>query len=153
MPIHSSLTRMRQPAILAAGFLCIAIAVPAAVAQDYGPAPSNDGPAIYRGGPTEEVIITRPLPRRSTIGAPIEDVTRSEQVRYDDIDLSSVPGIIAFRHRVRDRARSLCDRLAFENPVGTPDRWRCRQAAVDEAATQVDSVIHNYRGTTFTQTP
>ena len=146
-----SILRPRAAVTAAAAILCPALVAPAAMAQVRS-APAGVGQQ-YRSGPSEEVIVNQPRLGRSTIGAPIQQVTLSELVRYDDLNLGSVPGIVALRHRVRDTASRLCHRLAFENPIGTPDAWRCRQEAIADATPRVDAVIHNYRGTAFLQQP
>ena len=105
------------------------------------------------GGPTEEIIVTPQRQSRSTIGAPIRDVTLSEFVPYDDLNLSRVSDIIALRHRVRDSARRICSRLQFENPVGTPDTARCRRDAVDNARSGVDAAIYSYPARSASFTP
>jgi len=153
MSIHPMLKRTtRKIMALAPGLLCLALASPA-VAQSVGwpavPAP----PQGYNEGPSEEVTVVPERPSRSTIGAPIEDSTLSEFVRYDDLNLSQVSDIISLRHRVRDTARRVCNRLAFEHPIGTPDTTRCRRDAVDNADSQVTSAIYNYPARSANFTP
>jgi hypothetical protein len=60
-------------------------------------------------GPTEDVIVRAPQhgPARSEIGAPIQDVSLSREVRFDDLDLRTVWGAQALRSRIRIR-RSRC---------------------------------------------
>jgi UrcA family protein len=100
-------------------------------------------------GPTEEVIVRAPPyhgPQRSEIGAPIEDVSLSREVRFDDLDLRTDLGQGALRDRIRRTALSLCQDLANRYPVTADDGSPpCYRTAYDDAMNQAESAIRNAR--------
>ena len=114
--------RVLMPVALAAGILGSA-----AVAQES----------------PEIVIVTPPRhgPSRSSIGAPIEDVSLSATVRTDDLNFQTPEGFLELADRVRETANRLCARLRFQHPIGTPDEYRCVKAAVDDATYQIDAAL------------
>ena len=135
----SSRETLRRLMFGAASVLALAIAPPAS-AQQY-----DDGPAY--SGPTEEVIVQAPRhhPQRSVIGAPIEDVAISREVRFDDLDLRTSSGAHRLRERVRETARALCQRLDVAYPIATEDSPPCYQSALRDAMYQADGAIHAAR--------
>ncbi len=134
-------------AIVAAGLSCLALANPCA-AQDNG---FSESPQYASASPEE--VIVRPRPTRNTIGAPMEDITLSQAVSYSDLDLPTVEGNIAFRHRVSDAAYSVCNRLEMRYPVGAPDKDGCYRAAMRRVTPQVDEAIHTHPVSFVTQQP
>jgi UrcA family protein len=104
--------------------------------------------AQYYGAPDEEIIINAPRhhPERSDIGAPIEDVAMSQQVRFDDLDLRTHWGARVLRERIEYAARTMCNRLDTLYPVSTSDSPPCYRAAVDDAMGQAAVAIRNARG-------
>ena len=118
-----------------------------AIAQESdmsAPVPGSDQIA----SPPEVVTITPPnhRPTRSTIGAPIEDVSLSASVRTDDLNPLSTSDWIELRHRVRETAQQLCRRLGFQHPIGTPDESGCVRRAIETTSDEIDSAILNGRG-------
>jgi UrcA family protein len=102
----------------------------AASAQDY-----SGNPAVARDT-TEEFVITAPRHHnyRSAIGAPIEDVSLSETVRYDDLDLRTDWGIHKLHERISAKAQELCRRLDVTHPIAVSDSPPCYRTAMDEAS-------------------
>jgi UrcA family protein len=95
-------------------------------------------------GTHEVVTVTAPRPherQRSTIGAPIINVSLSREVRFDDLDLRTAGGAHALRARVRDTARALCRQLDQQYLVTEDDGRSCVTAAEDDALAQADSAI------------
>jgi UrcA family protein len=125
-----------------------------ATAQETAISPSEPGPDQVTSSP-EVVIITTPRrgPTRSTIGAPIQDVSRSAVVRTDDLNLQSPAGFIELGNRIRETARQLCARLRFENPIGVPDEFHCRRRAVENASDQIGAALLNYPGAPEIENP
>ncbi|HEX7726452.1 MAG TPA: UrcA family protein [Rhizomicrobium sp.] len=117
-----------------------AIALPAA-AQDYGY-------TSYNG--EEEVIVRAPRhyhPDRSAIGAPIENVSLSEPVRFDDLNLQSDRDVRRLESRVHARARALCRRLEVAHPIDVSDTPQsCYRDAAADAMDQVDAAVGQARG-------
>jgi len=98
---------------------------PPAPAPAYAPpADDNDGPPPAYAGPPPayansaptvgEVIIVAPYrhsERDPATGAPIERVSTSRRVRYDDLDLTTDWGVHELHHRVERAAQDACDSL------------------------------------------
>ncbi len=131
----------RPLAFIAAGTLALALAAPAARAQDYRET------SYYSNGAGEqiEVIAPRHHDERSVIGAPIRDVAISQAVRFDDLDLRTQEGAHILRARVRDAARDLCRRLDTRYPISTDDSPPCYSTALDDAMAQADRAIDDAR--------
>lgn len=138
--------RMRTKTLSIAGAIGFAFVATSAGAQDsqyYGYAPY--------GGPPEEVIVTPPPygPTRGHLGGPIEDVSLSRAVRYDDLDLTSRWGVRRLRQRIAFEARTLCRQLDTMYPVSADDAggWngRCYNRAYERAMYRADRVIYEAR--------
>ena len=130
------------PRIVFIAALAVGISNSVAVAQETDVIPP--GPDQVTSPP--EVVIIRPPyrgPTRSTIGAPIQDVSLSAAVRTDDLNPLSVSDWIELQHRVRDTAQRLCRRLRFQHPIGSPDEFRCTRRAIENASDQIDAALHN----------
>jgi len=123
-----------------------AFAVMPASAQDYGP--DRDGYA-YNNGP-EEVIVQAPRwyeKKKTTIGAPIRDVSLQDAVRFDDLDLRSDRDVRRLEARIREHAGSLCRRLDVQYPVTISASSRnCFQDAMADAMEQVNVAVAQQRG-------
>ncbi|MGN6516559.1 MAG: UrcA family protein [Rhizomicrobium sp.] len=105
-----------------------------AIAQDYGPADEN-------------IVVEAPrshhyTPRRSAIGAPIEDVAISAPVRYDDLDLTTDRDVHRLHTRIFVAARHLCRQLDNRYPIAVSDGSpSCYRQAVDDAMAQADDAV------------
>jgi UrcA family protein len=123
---------------VAAGALSLAIFVPSVHAQAY-----DDG--YYSNG--DEVIVQAPRHYRETspIGAPIEDVSISRVVRYDDLDLRSRWGADELRSRVNAAASSACDEMDTMHPIATSDSPPCYSTAVRDGMDQANYAIDRAR--------
>jgi len=124
--------------------LALGISHSVAVAQTYKAA-TEPGPD-QAGSSPEIVTVTpaRPGVTRSTIGAPIQDVSLSATVQTDDLSPYSIADWEVLGDRVRETARRLCDRLAFQYPIGTPDRYQCMRRAVRDTTDEIDANLRNY---------
>jgi UrcA family protein len=117
----------------------IVFAASGALAQEYGPPPGY--------APPEKVIVIAPhrhySRERSDIGAPIENVAMSRQIRFDDLDLSTAWGARRLRERIRYTAHELCRRLDTLYPVSAPGESGsdCYRNAVDGGMDQADQAI------------
>ena len=87
---------------------------------------------------------------RSAIGAPIEDVSISRPVRYDDLDLRTDRGVHELKRRILHTADGLCRRLDVVYPgrfyPPTSDNLPCRQTVIEDAMEQADAAIARERG-------
>jgi UrcA family protein len=77
---------------------------------------------------------------RPEIGAPIENLSLSREVRFDDLDLRTSGGAIALRDRVRQAALNLCQQLENQY-VAMDDSRPCYRTAYDDAMDQVDAAV------------
>jgi len=113
-----------------------------ASAQEYGP------PAPYTTVPADEVIVTAPRYRTDhyRLNVPIENVSLSEPVRADDLDLRTFRGARELRRRVHIAAGEVCRQLINAYPVGLNSNATCYRNAVAEAMPQVDAAIESARG-------
>ncbi|HEY2035018.1 MAG TPA: UrcA family protein [Rhizomicrobium sp.] len=131
--------------ILLASAFGASLAVLPATAQDY----PRDGYVSYHGD--EEVIVRAPHWRaqeRSSIGAPIETVSLSEPVRFDDLDLNSDRDVYRLEGRIHAKARALCRRLDVAHPIDVSDTPQtCYRDAVADAMDQVEAAVDQARAT------
>jgi len=106
---------MRVPSLtkygLGLGFLAVALGIGVATASAQG--------TPYSNGPTESVEVIGPRFHADTtrLNAPLERVSLSSSVRYDDLDIATRGGAHALRWRIWNRAHEVCDRLSEVYPV------------------------------------
>jgi UrcA family protein len=124
----------RMAALLAGSLSCLVLVNPSR-AQDTG--------SPQYGKATEEAVV-RPQQERSTLGAPVVDVTMSQLVSFADLAIPTVDANIALRHRVKSAAKRVCDRLEIRYPAAEPDRWSCYRSALARATPLVDTAIHTH---------
>jgi UrcA family protein len=119
--------------------LGLTLAASAASAQSYGP-------VTPPSGSNEVVTVTAPKPhqrQRSTIGAPIVNVSLSREVRFDDLDLTTPTGARELRARVRHTAKVLCDQLDQQYLTTQDDGQGCVSTATDDALEQAGVSVHD----------
>ena len=113
--------------------LCAATALGLAIAGPAGAQPGyyDDSGLYYPGG----VTVTAPPShqRDSATGAPIEWVSASRVVYYDDLDLSQYWGVRELRARVARAARAACDELDTAYPIDAPNNPPCVREAIRDA--------------------
>jgi UrcA family protein len=117
-------------ALLAGAF--VAASLPA-MAQDY------DGP--------ESVTVTAPRFHAddTKVGGPLERVSLSGTVRYDDLNLQSYEGARELRFRVREEAQAICRNLAEAYPYYKMNGTTCYKDALDNALVKADEAIQQSR--------
>lgn len=131
-----------------AAIVLAAVASPA-VAQGFGP--YADG-SVYVSPARENVYVRAPRhPReRGFAGEPVEDLSISRAVRYDDLDLRTAWGAHALEERVLYTASRLCRQLNQFYPttlyLPTADSKPCYGTAAEEAMDQADAAIARARG-------
>lgn len=103
--------------------------------------PGGGGQVVSDGTNVTVAVPPYRYPWPNKIGAPVEDVSLSWPVRYDDLDLRSPAGIEVLRARIRLTARLECNDLDFFHPVGITDIPTCYTAAVDDAMYRADMAI------------
>jgi UrcA family protein len=138
--------RILAATLLAASAVGLGLVVSSsgASAQSYGYGP----PAPYVATPSEEVIVTAPRYRNdhNYLNVPPENVSLSQPVRYDDLNLRTREGARELRRRVRIVADQVCGRLSNEYPVDVNGDATCYRNAVAEARPRVDAAIQTARG-------
>lgn len=139
--------RILASALAAASAIGLGLAISStdASAQSYGYGPP---PAPYATVPAESVIVVAPRYRNdhNYLNLPPENVSLSQVVRYDDLDLRSRDGARELRRRVRIVADQVCGQLIDEYPVGVDPDSTCYRNAVAEARPRVDAAIQTARG-------
>ena len=114
----------------------------AALAQDEN---------AYQNGPSEEVIVTAPYysgSSGSVSGMP-NHAKLSEEVRFDDLDLTTRHGAHELMERVRYTAREVCARLSAEVVSPQASDPSCYRNAVAGGMSEADSAIRDARGDTY----
>jgi UrcA family protein len=108
-------------------------AASAAIAQDYS-------------GP-ESVTVTAPRFHAddSKLGGPLERVSLSGAVRYDDLNLQTREGARELRWRVREQARAVCRNLAEAYQVYQMNGTSCYKTALDNALVKAGEAIQDAR--------
>jgi UrcA family protein len=138
--------RILAATLLAAGAVGLGLITSSsgASAQDYGYGP----PAPYAAVQTDQIIVTAPRYRNdhNKINVPIENVSLSQPVRTDDLDLRTRQGVRELHRRVRVVANEVCGQLIDQYPVGVDSDATCYRNAVAEARPRVDAAIQTARG-------
>jgi UrcA family protein len=130
--------------LLLAGAAALALSAAPASAQGYGPYGDDPG---YANGPPEEVEVTAPHFRQETapLNAPLEKVSLSTRVPYDDLDLATRSGAHELRLRVRDAARGVCEQLAGVYPVYQLNGTSCFKTALENGMVRANAAITTAR--------
>lgn len=68
-------------------------------------------------------------------------VTRSETVRYGDLDLSNQQGAVTLFRRLHNAATDVCSNQAEDRYSTAPDYKRCLENAVGDAVASVDQPV------------
>jgi UrcA family protein len=117
---------------MTAGFMAMSLSPSSAEAQEG----SSDTITV-----TAPRHVERTTVGRSSIGAPIEDVTVSRRVSHHDLDLKSPAGRETLNRRITEAAQAECRELARIYPVGRPDSRQCARIAIAGTRDAVDLAI------------
>jgi UrcA family protein len=123
------------------GVLSALLAISPVLARDV------DRDATTQTTSTEKVEVYAPHFRvdRSPLNGPVNRISLSRAVRYDDIDLRSARGARELKLRVRDMARDICSELEEAYPVPEASGTSCYRTAVKDAMLRADGAIRNAR--------
>jgi UrcA family protein len=95
----------------------------------------------------ESITVTAPhfqgAPMR--LNGPLERVSLSGAVRYDDLDLRTWRGARELRMRVRDEAQDICTRIAEAYPVREANGTSCYKSALNDGLIHADEAIVDAR--------
>ncbi len=126
---------------LCSGAFALALAATSADAQEYGPPPG------YQAGPPEQVPVYAPRFRAepTPLNGPLEEVSLSSAVPYDDLDLRTWAGAHELHRRIRDTAWTVCARLADAYPVYQAHGTSCFKTAYENGIVRADAAISDAR--------
>jgi UrcA family protein len=119
-----------------------------AVSLGLGIAEASAQAAPYSNGPTESVEVIAPRFRADTtpLNGPMEKVSYSERVRYDDLNLLTRRGVHELRWRIWDTAQNVCVRLAEAYPVYVSTTEKsCARRAYEDAMVRAYGAISDKR--------
>ncbi len=131
------------PALVVGAAVSLMAAAPA-FAQDYGPYDDE----AYPAGPTEEVIVAAPrpiFPEGQRLNGPLQKVSLTTAVPYNDLDLRTHSGARELRFRVRTAARDVCAQLTEAYPVYQLNGTSCYRGAVENGLVRANAAISDAR--------
>ena len=115
----------------------VALIAPAASAQEY---------AHSQGGPEAVIVIAPSLDTESRrLNGPLEKISLSGAVRYDDLNLATRQGARELRWRVRAEARDVCERLSEAYPVHPAPGTSCYKEAADNGLVRAVEAVETVR--------
>jgi UrcA family protein len=79
------------------------------------------------------------------VNGPLQRVSLSTAVRYDDLDLRSRRGAWELRMRVRDAAQDMCLRLSQAYPYEQANGTSCYKTALQDALLHANEAIDDAR--------
>jgi len=137
--------------VILCGAAVFALSVGSAVAQNYG----SYSDVAYQS-PSETIEVTAPrfhsevtAPRfhsdTQKLNGPLEKVSLSSSVRYDDLNLRSRSGARELRARIRDAAGQTCAQLADAYPVREAIGTSCYKTALENGLVRANEVIADAR--------
>ena len=135
------LPNMQRKLAILAGAIGVVIAASAAHSQDRDRATGYDNPSTE----TIEVIGPRLRVERSPMNGPVQRISFSRLVRYDDLNLRTSSGARELRVRIRDTAHDICAQLAAAYPIPEASGTSCYRTALQDAQLRADEAIHDAR--------
>jgi len=112
---------------------CMALAASSAIAQDY------------QGSEDVQVIAPRFTVEGTRLNGPLEKVSLSTRVRYDDLNLRTWRGARELKMRVRDAAQDTCTRIAEAYPVQQAFGTSCYKTALEDGELRANAAIRDAR--------
>ena len=112
-----------------------------AQAQDYG----RYDPVAYQDTENVQVVAPRFHLEGTHPNGPLEKVSLTTRVRYDDLNLRSWRGARELRMRVRDAAQDTCTRIAEAYPVYQQFGTSCYKTALQNGELRANAAIRDAR--------
>ena len=132
--------KLSSRAALLAGAFGLAMAA-SAQAQDYG----RYDPVAYQDTENVQVVAPRFHLEGTHPNGPLEKVSLTTRVRYDDLNLRSWRGARELRMRVRDAAQDTCTRIAEAYPVYQQPGTNCYKTALQNGELRANAAIRDAR--------
>jgi UrcA family protein len=103
--------------------------------------------AAYAQDGSDSVTVTAPHFRADStrVGGPLERVSLSGTVRYDDLNLQTREGARELRWRVQEQAQAICRNLAEAYQVYQMNGTSCYRDALNNALVRADEAIEAAR--------
>ena len=135
------LPNIQRKLAIFAGAIGMVIAASAAHSQD------REGPFGYDNRSTETIEVYGPRLRveRAPMNGPVERISLSRLVRFDDLDLRTASGVRELRLRIRDTAHDICAQLADAYPVPEASDTSRYRTALRNAQLRADEAINDAR--------
>ncbi|HEY5337290.1 MAG TPA: UrcA family protein [Rhizomicrobium sp.] len=128
-------------AVLFAGAVGLAFAASPANAQDSG----RYSNAAYQDSESVQVTAPRFRVDSSRLNGPLERISLSTSVRYDDLNLRTRRGARMLKWRVRDSAQQVCTQLGEAYPVYQANGTSCYKTALQNGSLRADAAIRDAR--------
>ena len=128
-----------RAALLAGGF-GMALAASSANAQDYGRIDNG-----YQDNGDVQIVAPHFKVTTNRANGPLEKVSLTTRVRYDDLNLRSWRGARELRMRVRDAAQDTCMRIAEAYPVYQQPGTNCYKTALQNGELRANAAIRDAR--------
>lgn len=78
---------------------------------------------------------------KSTIGAPIKELSIRSRVTFADLDLATAAGAAALQKRVEDTAKSTCNEIKVDLPAEGSSVEKCVKDALAGAQPQIEKAV------------
>jgi UrcA family protein len=103
--------------------------------------------SAYAQDTEEQIQVTAPHYRAQStpLNGPLEKISLSSNVRYDDLNLRTRSGARELRLRVRDEAQDVCMQLAENYAVREAPGTSCYKDALDDAMLRANTAIREAR--------
>ena len=89
----------------------------------------------------EVSILTRAMAGRPGLEAPVDQVTLTHLVSYEDLNLTTQDGEWELRRRVAETARFACEQLESLYPRQSESIARCTRQAIEDTSAQIAAAI------------
>ena len=132
-----------RAALLVGGF-GMALAASSANAQDYGRIDNG-----YQDNGDVQIVAPHFKVTTNRANGPLENVSLTTHVRYDDLNLRTWRGAHALKLRVRDAAQDTCMRIAEAYPFQQAFGTSCYKTALENGELRANAAIRGARDRSY----